>query len=113
MASGFLGLAASVVAVTPANVDASAAVALAVFAAWGARRDAARQLAGVLVLLAAFAAASLLSSRIAPNISKVATLSPEDNAGVAYLTAFCGTLLLGAVLLHWVSAGLERAPRGG
>src|SRR5436189_5983009 len=100
MASGFLGLASSVVAVTPANVDASAAVALALFAAWRARRGAARQLAGVLVLLAAFPAASLLSSRIAPNISKVATLSPDDKSGAVYLTSSCRTLLLGAVLLR-------------
>jgi uncharacterized membrane protein required for colicin V production len=84
-----------------------------VFAAWGARRGGARQLAGLLVLLAAFAAASLLSSRIAPNVSKVATLSPEGNAGVAYLTAFCGTMILGAVLLHWVSSGLDRASKVG
>jgi uncharacterized membrane protein required for colicin V production len=102
----------SLAAVTPDAVDAAVGVALLVFALWGAMRGAVRQAVGVVVLAAAFLVASLVSPRIAPNVAKVATLSADANAGIAYLTAFIGTVIVCAVLLHWVRSGLDRAPRG-
>jgi len=103
----------AVAAVTPDAVDGAVGVALLVFALWGAMRGAVRQAVGVAVLAAAFAVAAAVSPRIAPNVAKVATVSAEGRAGIAYLAAFVGTVIVCAILLHWVRAGLDRAPRGG
>src|SRR5262245_51093582 len=100
-------------AVAPDAVDVAVGVVLLFFALWGAMRGVVRELVGVVVLAAAFGVASAVSPRIAPNVAKVATLSPEGTAGVAYLTAFVGTVILCAVLLHWVRSGLDRPHRGG
>lgn len=90
--------------------DAVLLAVLALFAWWGARRGAVRQLLSLSVIVAAFFAAGALAPRLVPTLSKLTRLDPGEPLAAAWVTALFGVLVVGAIVLRFVT---QRLPAPG
>ena len=86
--------------------DAVVLVLLALFAWWGARRGAIRQVLSLSVLVGAFFAAGVLAPGFAPTVAKLTDLDPGPRLAVAWVVVLFAALVVGAILLRWMAARL-------
>ncbi len=83
--------------------DGVVLVLLLLFGVWGAMRGALRQSLSILILVGALYAASPLAPHLAPTVGKVSGLVGEEQTAVAWLAAFVGALIVGAILLAFLT----------
>lgn len=91
--------------------DAGLLVILALFAWWGARRGAVRQLLSLSVIVGAFYAAGALAPRLVSTLSKLTRLDPGEPLAAAWAAALFGALVVGAILLRFVTPRLPAPGR--
>jgi len=81
-------------------VDLAALAVVGLFLMWGALRGAVRQTLGLVAVALAFALAGWFSPRLVSSMRKIATLSPDGLACLAWWTVLLGTLVLCGVGIH-------------
>lgn len=96
--------------------DAAVALALLLFAMWGAHRGPLRQVLSLSVLLAAFFVAGRHGALLEPTIAKLTSLGPDERMAASWLGVLFLCLVAGSIVLRFISARLaprseERMPR--
>jgi len=91
--------------------DAGVLVVLALFAWWGARRGALRQVLSLSVLVGAFFVAGALAPRLEPTVAKLTDLAAGPRLAAAWVVVLFCALVVGAILLRWVAARLPEPGR--
>lgn len=91
--------------------DAGLLVLLALFAWWGARRGAVRQLLSLGIIVGAFVVAGVLAPRLVPTLSKLTSFEPGEPLAASWAAALFGALVVGAILLRFVTSRLPTPGR--
>lgn len=92
--------------------DAVACALLLLFALWGMRRGALRQVLSLGVLFGALAVATWLASRAEGTVAKVTSLDGEAREAAAWGGVLFAALVVGGVLLSFVASRLPASAHG-